>query len=135
MSSKKSEQYFPRTISKKQASDTGMAIMLILLLVGLFTKNDVYYKIAIPVLIINMTFPMFYYLFAIIWLGFSKLLGTVMSKIILTIVYIILVIPVGLFRRLIGKDSLQLSEFKKGGNSVMKTRNYNFTTKDIETPY
>ena len=135
MSSKKSEQYFPRTISKKQASDTGMAIMLILLLVGLFTKNDVYYKIAIPVLIINMTFPMFYYLFAIIWLGFSKLLGTVMSKIILTIVYIILVIPVGLFRRLIGKDSLQLSEFKKGSNSVMKTRNYNFTTKDIETPY
>jgi len=127
--------YFPRTISKKQASDTGMAAVLILLLIGLFTNNNLYYKIAIPTLVINMTYPMFYYIFAIIWLGFSQLLGTIASKIILTIIYIILVIPVGVFRRLLGKDSLQLSEFKKGNNSVMKTRNYNFLSKDIENPY
>ena len=135
MKNSKLGNYFPKTISKKQASDTGMAIVLILLLIGLFTHNNLYYKIAIPVLIINMTFPMFYYLFAIIWLGFSQLLGTVVSKIILTIVYIIMVIPVGIFRRLIGKDSLQLSGFKKGTNSVMKIRNYNFSSKDIEYPY
>ena len=135
MNKKKLWNYFPKTISKKQASDTGMAAILILLLIGLFTHNNLYYKIAIPVLIINMTFPMFYYLFAIIWLGFSQLLGTVLSKIILTIVYILMIIPVGIFRRLIGKDSLQLSEFKKGSNSVMKTRNYNFSSKDIENPY
>lgn len=133
--SKKPYNYFPRTISKKQASDTGMAAVLILLLIGLFTQNNLYYKIAIPVLIINMIFPMFYYLFAIVWLGFSQLLGTIVSKIILTIVYILLVIPVGIFRRLIGKDSLQLSEFKKGTNSVMKERNYNFSSEDIKHPY
>lgn len=135
MSKKKLLNYFPRTISKKQASDTGMAAVLILLLIGLFTQNNLYYKIAIPVLIMNMTFPMFYYLFAIVWLGFSQLLGTVVSKIILTIVYIILVVPVGIFRRLIGKDTLQLTEFKKGTNSVMKLRNYSFSSKDIEHPY
>ena len=132
---KKMWNYFPRTISKKQASDTGMAAVLILLLIGLFTHNNLYYKIAIPVLIINMTYPMFYYLIAIIWLGFSQLLGTIVSKIILTIVYIIMVIPVGIFRRLLGKDSLQLSEFKKGKGTVMKSRNYNFVSKDIENPY
>ena len=132
---KKLWNYFPRTISKKQASDTGMAAVLILLLIGLFTQNNLYYKIAIPVLVINMTFPMFYYLFAIIWLGFSQLLGTIVSKIILTIVYVIMVIPIGVFRRLLGKDSLQLSEFKKGNNSVMQTRDYNFLSKDIEKPY
>ena len=135
MSMKKLWNYFPRTISKKQASDTGMAAVLILLLIGLFTQNNLYYKIAIPVLVINMTFPMFYYLFAIIWLGFSQLLGTIVSKIILTIVYVIMVIPIGVFRRLLGKDSLQLSEFKKGNNSVMQTRDYNFLSKDIEKPY
>ena len=127
--------YFPRTITKKQASDTGMAAVLILLLIGLFTQNNLFYKIAIPVLIINMTFPMFYYLFAIIWLGFSQLLGTVVSKIILTIVYFLLIVPVGIFRRLIGKDSLQLSEFKKDTTSVMKSRDYYFSSKDVEHPY
>jgi len=127
--------YFPRTISKKQASDTGMAAVLILLLIGLFTHNNLYYKIAIPVLVVNMTFPMFYYLFAIIWLGFSQLLGTIVSKIILTIIYFIMVIPIGVFRRLLGKDSLKLSEFKKGTKSVMQTRDYNFLSEDIEKPY
>ena len=135
MSQKKLKDYFPSTISKRQASDTGMAAVLILLLIGLFTHNNLYYKIAIPVLIINMTFPKFYHLFAIVWLGFSQLLGTVVSKIILTIAYILMIIPVGIFRRLIGKDSLQLSEFKKNNNSVMKVRNYNFSSKDIENPY
>jgi len=32
--------YFPKTISTKQASDTGMAAVLLLLLIGLFTHNN-----------------------------------------------------------------------------------------------
>ena len=82
MNSKKTEKYFPKTISKKQSSDTGMAVVLILLLIGFFTNSDIYFKIAIPVLIINMIFPYFYYLFAFVWLGFSTLLGTLVSKVI-----------------------------------------------------
>ncbi|MFS4491339.1 SxtJ family membrane protein [Maribacter sp. 2308TA10-17] len=132
---KKLWDYFPKTISEKQASDTGMAAVLILLLIGFFTKNVLFYKIAIPVLIINMTYPMIYYPLAVVWLGLTQLLGTFISKILLSIVYILLVIPVGIFRRLLGKDSLQLNEFKKGTNSAMKTRNYSFSSEDIEKPY
>ena len=129
------EKYFQKTITKKQASDTGMAMVLILLLIGLLTQNILYYKIAIPVLIMNMIFPMFYYLFAIVWLSSSKLIGALMSRVILTIIYIIMVVPVGIFRRLLGKDTLQLSDFKKDSKSVMKIRNYNFTSQDVENPY
>ena len=46
-----------------------------------------------------------------------------------------MVIPIGVFRRLLGKDSLQLYEFKKGNKSVMQTRDYNFLSEDIEKPY
>jgi polyferredoxin len=135
MSKNKMAEFFPKTISKKQASDTGMAFVLIFLLIGLFSQNNIFFKIAIPVLIIDMIFPMFFYYFAFIWLGFSHLLGTVVSKIILTIVFTIMVIPIGVFRRLIGKDSLQLTKFKKGNESVMEIRNKLFTLKDIEKPY
>lgn len=127
--------YFPKTISTKQASDTGMAAVLLLLLIGFLSRDTLYYKTAIPVLVINMTFPMFFYPFAIIWLGLSQLLGTIASKIILTITYFIMVVPVGVFRRLLGKDSLQLSKFKKGNKSVMQTRNHTFVSEDIENPY
>ena len=127
--------YFQKIISKNQASDTGLALVLVLLIIGLFTQNNLYYKIAIPVLIINMIFPMFYYPFAVIWLGFSQLLGTIVSKIILTIIYFVILLPIGIFRRLLGKDSLQLSEFKKGTGTVMKSRDYNYSSNDIEKPY
>ena len=127
--------YIPKTISKKQASDTGMAMVLILLLLAVFLKNDLYLKLAIPALIINMIVPRFFYPFAIVWLGFSNIMGTIASKVILTVVYIVLVVPIGLFRRLLGKDSLNLSGFKKGSESVMKTRNHNFSAEDIDKPY
>lgn len=127
--------FFPESVTKKQASDSGMAIVLILLLIGLFTGNDLYYKIAIPVLVIDMTYPMFYYYFAILWFGFSQILGTIVSKIILSVVFFVMVLPVGLIRRMMGKDSLQLKKFKKGKSSVMLQRNYRFTSKDIINPF
>jgi len=126
---------FPKTVSTKQASDTGMAVVLLLLLIGLFSNNNLYYKAAIPVLVINMTFPKFYHPFAFVWLGFSQLLGTFMSKIIISLIYVIMVIPTGVFRKLLGKDTLQLSKFKKDNKSVMRPRNHTFVSKDIENPY
>ena len=126
---------FPTNISKKQATDTGMAAVLILLLVGFFTGNILYYKVAIPVLVMNMTFPMFFYPFAIFWFGFSHLLGTVVSKVLLSIVFFLLVIPVGFLRKLMGKDSMKLKEFKKAGSSVMIIRDHEFTAKDMEHPF
>ncbi len=55
------KDFFPKTITKKQASDSGMAIVLILLLIGLLSGNNLYYKISILVLVMNMIYPMFYY--------------------------------------------------------------------------
>jgi hypothetical protein len=127
--------FFKKTMSNKQASDTGMASVLILLLIGLFAEKDLFIKFSILLLIINMSYPKFFYPFAIIWFGLSKFLGTVLSKIILTILYITMIMPVGLLRRLIGKDSLKLSEFKKDTNSVMKTRDIYIVSEDIEKPY
>jgi len=130
-----SKKYFSTSISKKQSSDTGMAMVLILLIIAMLTENNIYLLISIFALIVDMTFPTFYYPVAIIWLGFSHLLGTIISKILLSIVFVLMVIPVGLIRRLLGKDSLKLTQFKKSSNSVMKKRNYSFISKDIQKPF
>ena len=112
-----------------------MAVVLIFMIIALFTGNDLYFKIAIPVLVMNMIYPMFYYYFAILWIGFSHLLGTVVSKIILSVLYFALVLPVALLRRLMGKDTLKLKLFKKSGGSVMHRRNHRFSSEDIVNPY
>jgi len=126
---------FPKTISKKEATDTGMAMTLICLLLGHFTKHDYYYMAAIPALVIDMAFPMFYYPFAIIWLGLTNLLGAVMSRVLISIVYIVILLPMGVIRRMTGKDSLNLKGFKKDTKSVMVVRDYEFTAKDITNPF
>ena len=94
---------FSTSITKKRASDTGMAIILILLIIAMLTENNIYLIVAIPVLIINMIFPNFYFPFAVVWFGLSHLLGTFVSKIILTIVFIMMVLPVSLLRRFLKK--------------------------------
>jgi len=129
------ENIFPKSVSKKEASDTGMAMTLICLLLGYFTKNVLYYKISILVLVMTMAFPMFYYYIAILWLGLTKLLGVVVSRVLLSVVYIVFLMPVGIIRRSMGKDSMNLKGFKKGRDSVMINRDIEFTANDIKNPF
>ena len=131
----KTPKLFSTSITKEQAKDSGMAIVLILLLVGYFTKDDLFYRIAVPILLINMIFPMFYYPFAILWFGLSNILGAIVSKILLSVVFFIIVLPVALLRQLFGKDSLLLKKFKKSNKSVMKTRNHTYVGTDLENPF
>ena len=128
-------KYFPTDISKKQATDTGMAMTLILLLLGYFTQKVLYYKIAIAAHVITMAAPMLFYPLAVLWLGVTTLLGEIVSKILLTVIYFVVLFPVSLIRQMMGKDTLDLRTFKKSTKSVMITRNHLFTAKDIEHPY
>jgi uncharacterized membrane protein len=128
-------KYFSTDISKKKCSDAGMAAVLIMLLIGLFTKKIIFYQIGIPMLVINMIVPLVFYPFAILWYGLSGLMGDILSRIILTIVYIVVVLPVGFIRKLAGKDPLKLRDFKKADSSVMIIRDHLYTSSDLEKPF
>ena len=135
MATVKKAPLFNTKISKDQCKDTGMAAVLILLLIGYYTKNTSYYHLAIIALLVNMIVARAYYPVAILWLGLSNMLGAVMSKVILTIVFFLVVVPVGFVRKMLGKDPMLLKLWKRGRQSVMKVRNHTFTAKDLEKPY
>jgi hypothetical protein len=122
-------------ISKDQSRDTGMAVVLIFLLIGLFSHDFAFITIAIIALIFTMAFPLIFKYIAVIWLGFSHLLGTVVSKIVLTVIFFLVVMPVGMIRQIFGYDTLKLRQFKKGTDSVMIVRNTTFSSNDIEKPF
>jgi hypothetical protein len=126
---------FSESISKEQAKDTGLALLLILLLVGIATGISMFYKLCAAVLILVMTVPGIFRPLAVVWFGISRLLGEVMSQFILTVVYVLLVIPVAFLRRAAGKDTLMLKSFRKGSESVMAVRNHRFLPSDLEKPY
>ena len=128
-------EFFKRPITKEQSKDTGMAMVLLLLLASAAFKRQALVTVAMIALVVDMTVPRLYRPVAVLWLGLSHLLGTVVSKILLTLVFFGVVTPTGLARKLLGIDSLRLKDFKSDDSSVMIVRNYTFTGKDIEKPY
>ncbi len=129
------KKYLSQIITKDQAKDTGMAFVLICLIISYFWKYDIALLIAIVILFIDIIWPGFFRPFAKVWFGLSHILGTIMSKIILSIIFFLLVTPVGLIRRLMGADSLQMKQWKRNHSSVFKVREHRFLPEDIRNPY
>jgi hypothetical protein len=127
------EQKIPRTLD--QAKDTGMAFVLLGLIIWLMTKNEVSVIISIGILVITMAVPQLLLPLAEIWFGFSKLLGMVTSKIVLTLVFISIVLPVGMVRKWARQDTLQLNAFKKKRISGFVDRNHRYSPNDLLNPY
>jgi|MTBAKSStandDraft_1061840.scaffolds.fasta_scaffold00706_10 hypothetical protein len=126
---------FPRSVSKAQAVDTGMALVLVCLLLGLFRDRPGWFVAAAALLVLNMTAPALFKPAARVWLGLAHLLGSVMSRVLLTLVFCLVVTPVGLVRRAMGRDSLRLKQFKKDDSSVFLVRDTTFAAPDVEQPY
>ena len=124
-----------RKITKDQSRDTGMAMVLLLLILWVALKRKELVMGAIALHALNMTIPQLYRPIAVLWLGLSDLIGAVVSKVLMFIVFFGVVTPIGVLRRVMGKDALKLRVFKVGTDSVMLTRNHTFTARDIESPY
>jgi len=121
--------------NKEEAKDTGLAMVLIFLLFTYFTNNYQFLNVSILLLLITMIWPGFFGPLSFIWFGLSRFLGTIVSNIILTFLFFLLVTPIGLIRRISGADSLYLNQWKKNEQSVFKVRNYKNTEKDLEKPF
>lgn len=114
--------HLKNSFQKKELTDSGLAFLLLTLLSGIWFPVNVVLKIAIAETLILLMAPVLFWPFAFLWLNFSDLLGWVMSKVILTVVFIFVVCPVGLFRKVMGKDALLLTKFKKSDRSVFSDR-------------
>ena len=55
----------------------------------------------------------------IVWVKFGELLGRIVAPIVMAIIYFIIVTPIGLFMRLIGKDLLNI-KFSKSNTYWIK---------------
>ena|ERR1700744_6199479 len=121
--------------TKDQSRDTGMALALVFLLLFAFRKREALVFVAMVLLALDMIVPQVYKPVAVVWLGLSKLLGSISSRILLSIAFFIVVVPIGLLRRLLGKDSLKLKAFKQDQGSVMSERNHKFVAGDIDRPF
>lgn len=115
--------------------ETGILLALILLGYGWYDEDWIFGLIAAGILLISLILPILFKPLAIVWFGLAKILSYLTSNILLGLLFFFLVTPVGLFRKLLGKDALKLKYFKKSSNSVLIERNYTFKSSDLKNPF
>jgi len=120
---------------RDRSRDTGLALVLLLLLAHAATRRDGFATAAIVLLVVAMTVPLMFRPASVVWFGLSHAIGTVTSKVLLAVVFYAVVTPIGVVRRLLGHDSLRLRAFKASDASVMHTRSHVFVPDDLEKPY
>jgi hypothetical protein len=123
------------TIDRKQIVDTGMALVLVGLLLFFLLDKRLFLYIASALLVIDMTVPIVLKPVAFLWFKFSNLLGAVMSRVVLGIVYFLLVCPIGMARRASAGSLTGRGEWKKSTKSVLVTKNHCFKYADIVHPF
>ena len=127
--------FLPADVSNKECADTSMAMTLISLLVILYTKSITLLPLPIGLLLLGMVWPRAYSLLARLWLGISLLLGSIMSRVVLSIIFMAIVTPIALVMRLFGHDPMRRKAWKKGTESTFVSRGDIIEAKDLEHPF
>lgn len=116
---------------KKQVVETGILFALLANLAGLYTGRTYYYFIGSGLLFMLLVIPCVFRPLACVWFGFSKLLSWIMSRILLSVIYYLLVMPVGMLRKITGHDRLRIRQFNKMTTSTWEARNHVFQSGDL----
>ena len=124
-----------REISLNHAKDTGLALTLILLILIRIYRHNLLNFLAIGLVILTMVCPIFFKPLAYAWFNLSHVLGTIVSKILLTIIFLIIVTPIGFITRIFGMDSMRKKAWKNKKDTLLIERNHLFSSQDLENPY
>lgn len=66
------------------------------------------------------------------WMGLSRILGAISGRVLLTLVYVLVLVPLSFLARRLGKISMNV---KPGGATYFITRNHTYTKEDIQHPW
>jgi hypothetical protein len=113
----------------------GMTLSLVVLAVAIALRSDLLGKIAFVVLLATILFPVLFTPVSCCWYGLARMLERLMSVIILSFVFYIVVTPVGLLRRCFAKDALRLRSFKKSRAGVFEIRHKEYRSEDLENQF
>ena len=115
-----------------ERNKTYQTILVLILALGVwywFSKNQ-YLLIAAGVLaVIGLLIPALADMIHWAWMKLAEGLGYVMSRVVLTIIFFVILVPLSFISRLFRKNTMQL---KKGGDSYYKQRNFTYTKESME---
>ncbi len=124
----------------KDIRSFGFTIGVILIIVSsiLFYYNNLLFKdfliIAAFFIILGAIVPLLLKPIYLIWMTFAAIIGWVMTRVILSVVFYFIITPIGILTRILGKDFLALKKVKS--DSYWNSRDSDYeTNQDYEKQY
>jgi hypothetical protein len=119
-------------MTRSQSRDTGQVLALCLLVAAVVFENMELALVSAGAMLLVLVWPSFFRPLAFVWLGLAEILGWVMTRVIFSAIFFLLVTPVGLCRRMCGIDPMERSRWKEGQKSVFKVRDHEYSAQDLE---
>src|SRR6266700_5093273 len=93
-------------ISREQTKEFGMLSVLVMSFLAFYLRQNNLSVVIFILALLTLLLPVIFYPFAMIWFGLSKVMGKISTSILLGVVFFIVVMPVGLIRRILHLDGL-----------------------------
>jgi uncharacterized membrane protein YcgQ (UPF0703/DUF1980 family) len=119
--------------TKEKNQETILAIVLGLLVIWYFFQFTTLIYISIALIVIALFIQSLASYITWFWMKLSHVMGWVMSKVILSVVFFLILFPIAMLARLFTKDHLMLK--KEGRSSHYKERNVTYSKEDLENPW
>ena len=118
-----------------ETRESVLAILLILLICHWLTEANAFLYIMLAAILLGMLTPALFRPFANLWYSLGALLGNVVSKLIISMLFLFVVIPVGMARKLSNYDPLGLKKWRDSQASVFIICEHRFHADDFDNPY
>lgn len=122
---------FLQEITTKKCMEAGMVAVLLILFIAIKTGMPMLVNAAFVTTLLTLAVPRILYPAAAVWFGVAKILSIIMPAIVLSIIYFVVVTPVAMVRKIAGRDTLKLKQFKRSRRSVLIDRKHVYTGHDL----
>ena len=126
--------------SNKDVRSFGITISIILFIISgllFYYGKEIYQLIAIigsGFLVLGLILPILLKPIYFVWMTFAAILGWIMTRVILTLVYFLIITPIGLITKFLGEDFLELK--KSNSDSYWNNRDSHLeTNQDYEKQF
>jgi|WetSurMetagenome_2_1015567.scaffolds.fasta_scaffold12778_6 hypothetical protein len=123
------------SISREKNKDVGFVILLGLLLWYFHSGNVVFLQLSVLCILVSLVIPVVLKPVSFVWYRLSEAMGTILSRVLLFMIFFCIITPIGVAHRMISKKRLLTEQWKKSRESVFKDRNVCFTISDIKNPF
>jgi hypothetical protein len=121
--------------SRRQLLETSLVLVILGIILGFIQDQSNWFVAAAVVAGIGLVVPKLLYPVAVVWFTLGNVLSKLVSPLLLTLVFLLLITPIGFIRRWSGHDSLQLRWTKPNDQSLFKERNHTFTASDLKNSF